>query len=205
MRHSHLLPLAAAATLAAAPVAAMTVTADTVIDYFDSGAGPIAGPYGIDENGDFPVSVPLDVAVDGNAATALSLPTDSFVTLGFSSATIIDGEGNDIFISEPGEGAELADVFVSSDSGATFTLLGQANGNSLTELDLADIGFTGSVNAVQIVGLDNGGGSPGFDVAFVQGLEGSVVVDPAPIPLPASAFLLAFGIGAFGFVRRRTS
>jgi len=51
------------------------------------------------------------------------------------------------------------------------------------------------VNAVKIVGLDNFGASPGFDVAFVQGLEGSVVVVPEPAML-ALVSLALLGMGA---------
>lgn len=176
------------------------VFANQVLDFFDSGTGPIAGPYGgTTSPSNFPVSVPLSVAVDGDANTFLSLPTDSFVTVGFSGAVIIDGPGNDIFISEPGNGLEVASVLVSSDGGSTFELLGQAFGDTVTELDLATIGFTGTVNAVRIVGLDNGGSSPGFDVAFVQGLEGSVTV----IPVPASVTLLLFGVAGLVTLKRR--
>ena len=180
---------------------AATILADTVIDYFDSGAGPIAGPYGgTFVPADYPVPVPLSHATDGDANTFVSLPTGSFLVLGFSGGFVFDGPGNDLFISEPGDGQEDADVFVSSNFGASFTFLGKAFGDQLTELDLASIAYAGQVNAVKIVGLDNGGGSPGFDVAFVQGLEGSVV---PTIPLPATLPLAAAGFAALALVRRR--
>lgn len=181
------------------PANSATIFANTVIDFFNSGAGPIdIGAYGGEEFGGvgFPVSVPTSFATDGDSNSFVSLPTGSFITLGFSGGTVFDGAGDDIFISEPGNGSENANVFVSSDLGATFTLLGIAFGNTLTALDLADIGFLGNVNAVKIVGLDNGGGSPGFDVAFVQGLEGSVSVVPIPAALP----LYGTGIAIMGFI-----
>jgi hypothetical protein len=191
------------ASLSAAATSAATILADTVIDYFDSGAGPLAGPYGgtfVPAN--YPVPVPLSYATDGDANTFVSLPTGSYLVLGFTGGFVFDGPGNDLFISEPGDGQEDADIFVSSDFGTSFTFLGKAFGNQLTELDLAVIAYAGQVNAVKIVGLDNGGGSPGFDVAFVQGLEGSVV---PTIPLPATLPLAAAGFCALALLRRRRS
>ena len=187
------LMLAAAAGLASAPAIADTIFADSIVEYFDSGAGPIAGPYGgTFTPANYPVPVPLTNATDQDGNTFVSLPTGSFLTLAFSGGSVIDGPGNDIFISEPGEGFEVADVFVSSGLNGPFTLLGQAFGDQLTELDLADIGFAGLVRSVKIVGLDSGGGSPGFDVAYVEGLEGSIVPQ---VPLPAGLPLMVAGLG----------
>ncbi len=200
--------LAAAVSLAAGPSLGATILADTVLDFFNSGAGPIAaGPFGgTSAPQNFPVAVPFSFATDGSEFTFISLPTDSFITLGFSSGYVFDGVGNDIFVSESGDGRELANVFISDDFGASFTFLGTAEGDQVTELDLASIGFSGRVNAIKIVGLDNGGGSPGFDVAFVQGLEGSVVEEPqgpTVIPLPPAASMLLGAFGALALVRRR--
>ena len=57
----------------------------------------------------------------------------------------------------------------------TFSLLGIADGGKTTRLDLETIGFNEPVRSVKIVGLDNRGGSPGFDVASVQGLPDSII------------------------------
>jgi hypothetical protein len=197
-------PALLAATMLAVSASAgsaNTLLADTVLEFFDSGSGPQAGPYGgTFSPANFPVPVPLGNATDGDANTFVSLPTGSFLTLGFSGGFVFDGPGNDIFIEEPGDGNENADVFVSSD-GISFTFLGQAFGAQLTELDLGAIGFTDPVTAVRIVGLDNGGSSPGFDVAFVEGLEGSVVIDPVTVA-PALP-LLASAIAGLAVLRRR--
>jgi hypothetical protein len=175
------------------------IVADTVIDYFDSGAGPMAGPYGGTFPGAFPVPVPLSHATDGNATTFVSLPQNSFLTLGFSGGFVFDGPGLDLFVSEVGANDELADVFISSDFGVTFTLLGQATTDTVSGFDLGAIGYTDNVNAVKIVGLDNFGASPGFDLAFVQGLEGSVVL----VPEPTTLTLLGLALLAMGGLARQ--
>ncbi|MGS4944549.1 VPLPA-CTERM sorting domain-containing protein [Meridianimarinicoccus sp. RP-17] len=201
------LALLAAALMLPASVNAASITADLVLDFVDSGAGPIAGPYGgTFVPASYPEAVPLSYATDGDSNTFVSLPIGSSLTLGFSEGFIFDAPGqDDLFIDEPGDGAENADVFVSTDLGATFTYLGEAFGASTTSFDFADYAFTGNVNAVRIVGLDNGGGSPGFDLAFVRGEEGSVVIEPQlpTIPVPAAGLLLLPALGALSVVARR--
>lgn len=71
-------------------------------------------------------------------------------------------------------------------------------------VELASIGYTGNVNAVGIVGLDDFGGSPGFDLAFVQGLEGSsVITAPEPGTLALLGLGLGLGLVGLGSSRRR--
>ena len=187
---------------ASGPAQAATLVADTVIEFFNSGVVPAFPPptaFGGLWPTTFPIVVPTSYAADGDPNTFVSLPTGSYIVLGFSGGFVFDGPGNDIFVSEVGAAQELADVFVSSDWGASFTFLGQADGNTVTEFDLGTIGFTGMVNAVKVVGLDSRGGSPGFDLAYVTGLEGSVSIIPVPPALP----LLLGGVALLGWVGRR--
>ncbi|MGV6819620.1 MAG: Ig-like domain-containing protein, partial [Parvularcula sp.] len=144
---------------------------DVVLDFVDSGTGPIAGPYGGD-NSNFPISVPITHVLDASNVTYVSLPTNSSITVAFANERVFDGQGDDIFISES-TGSEQADVFVSAD-GINFTFLGTAAGS--TSFDLASIGFTDDVYAVRLVGKDLGGGSPGFDFEFVQALNFEALV-----------------------------
>jgi hypothetical protein len=155
--------------------------ADVVLDYFDSGKGPKKGPYGGNtEEGILAKPVSLDVVLGDDPEPGgdyLSLPTNSFVTVGFTDETIIDGPGDDIFIQEYGKAGERAKVFVSSDL-KNFELLGTAKDDEKTSFDLASIKFKEPVQAIKIVGLDSKGDSPGFDVANVQVLENSVGPKP---------------------------
>ncbi len=177
--------------------------ADTVLDYLDSGEGPIAGPYGGTFPGVYPEAVPLDVILGDDPGTSvdfLSLPKNSFVTVGFTDETIFDGSGNDIFIRETGGNGERADVFVSSDLTA-YTYLGTAVDNKTTSFDLGAIGYKDPVVSIKIVGLDNFGGSPGFDVVNVQGLPGSIHPITA-VPEPRSMLFLLTGIPLLFFRKR---
>ena len=188
------------AGVAAVPAQAAIGYADTVLDYFNSGAGPFPGPYGGTFPGSFPVPVSTSVVLGGptNPADFLSLPRGSFVTFGFTDETVVDGVGNDIFISEVGASVERADVFVSRNN-INFVFLGTALDTGVTAFDLASIGWTGAVVAVKIVGLDNLGGSPGFDVDFIQVLPGSI----GEVPEPASWAMLIAGFGLVGASQRR--
>ena len=194
------LAAALACTAIAAPAHAVVGYADVVLDYFNSGAGSFAGPYG----GTFPGAVPGEVptsVVLGNAGAVvdfLSLPTGSYVTVGFTDEIVTNGVGNDIFIQEVGGNGEKADVFVSSDF-INFVFLGLAIDNGVTSFDLASIGFAGQVKALKIVGLDAGGASPGFDVVNIQALPGSITA----VPEPATWALMIGGFGLMGSALRR--
>ena len=154
--------------------------ADVVLEFFDSGAGPIPGPYGIiqrDGIWDGPVPVSLDVVLGRDVVGAkdvLSLPTGSFVVVGFTDEVINDGPGFDLLVKEL-QGSEPADVFASSDLN-NFVFLGTAAGT--TAFDLAGTGLSDPVQAVKVVGLDAGGRSPGFDLLNVQVLQSPTHAGP---------------------------
>ncbi|WP_287726274.1 putative Ig domain-containing protein [Microcystis sp. M061S2] len=147
--------------------------ADVILDYFNSGAGTFNEPYGADNDGNGPVLVSVDIILGSDTLGALSLPTGSYVTVGFTDEIIIDKPGNDIFIPEIGFAGEQAEVYVSSNL-EDFVLLGIGDGGTTSIFDLASINFNQPVRAIKIVGLDNNGLSPGFDVINVQGLPDSI-------------------------------
>ncbi|MBK1989788.1 DUF4114 domain-containing protein [Sphaerospermopsis aphanizomenoides BCCUSP55] len=147
--------------------------ADVILDYFNSGTGTFDEPYGEDNDGNSPVLVNTDIILGSDTLGALSLPTGSYVTVGFTDEVIIDKSGNDIFVNELGAAGDQADIYVSSNL-EDFVLLGRGNGGQTSVFDLASINFTEAVRAIKIVGLDTKGTIPGFDVVNVQGLPGSI-------------------------------
>ncbi len=185
--------------------------ADIVVEYFDSGAGSISCPEA--QGGSFPPSasaptcVPLSAVLEDDPnfpaepADYVSLPLGSFITVGFTDEIIIDGDGPDIFIQEVGDALESADIYVSSalsTNAADFVFLGQADGNTISSFDLADIGFVGQVRAVKIVSLSNGGfpNAPGFDLANVEALQ-------FVVPEPGTGLLTGLGLVVLGLSRTR--
>ncbi|MBT9316451.1 DUF4114 domain-containing protein [Leptothoe spongobia] len=152
--------------------------ADTVLAYFDSvGVGPLGGiapDFNTPVQAESPVSTDVVLGNDEDQVDFLRLPQGSSITVGFTDEVIIDGPGDDIFIAEFIPRDEQANVFVSSNL-TDFTLLGVADGGTTTALDLNDIEFTEPVRAVKIVALNNGTGSPGFELANVQGLPNSII------------------------------
>jgi hypothetical protein len=127
----------------------------------------------------------------------LSLPTGSFVIVGFTDDSIIDGPGADFTVLE-NVGGELADVYGSTD-GVGFTLIGTAAGT--TSFDIGPFGFSGPVRFLGIVGLDLGGASPGFDLHLIEISRESV--GPA-IPEPTTLALCGLiGAGFVGYRLRR--
>lgn len=147
--------------------------ADTVLKYHDSGNGIMKGPYGGAYPGSYPVKVSTNVVLGSDSPTVedfLSLPSGSYVIVGFKDNVVVDGKGNDIFIAETGDQEERADIYVSSND-RDYVKIGQGNGGQQVAFDLAKIGFTAPVTSIKIVGLDINGGSPGFDLAGVLAIN----------------------------------
>jgi len=164
---------------------------------FDAPYGGYFPPYPASPG--FPLNVTTDVVLGPDPRPSgftdfLSLPNGTFVTVGFLDEVIVDLPGDDIFIEEVGAEGERADVFIRSGTGP-FVYLGTAVDDSITSFDLASIGFTGTVDAVKIVGLDALGSSKGFDVANVRALN---FLPPGEVPEPGS--LAIFGVGLIGVV-----
>lgn len=156
---------------------AQTQYADEIIDaYYNPDANPnfsdFYGIPGIPDNCNA-ILISPEVCL-GNSFSFVSITEGSYITVGFTDNAIIDAPNqNDLFIDEIGASSEFADVYVSSDYGATFTFFGTVNGGTNNALDLNDINYTRAVNAVKIEGKDNLGCVAGFDVVRVYGIAGA--------------------------------
>ena len=159
---------------------------DVVLDYFASGSSGRVEPFGRKPNASSIESVSTDIVL-GSPPPAprvswvpttrwLSIPQGSYVSLGFSDEVIVDGPGNDVFIRslDPADSAgESADIYVSTNL-VDFVLLGRTPQGGNVGLDLAPLGLKEPVKAVRVVGLDNRGSSPGFDLVSVEVFPNSI-------------------------------
>lgn len=122
---------------------------------------------------DFPVPIQPEVVLGNNTVQFLSLPAGSFVIVEFTDNQIVDFPNqDDIFITEIGCRHEKAEVFVSHD-GKEFVRLGEVDDCKISSLDLATIGYKETVRYVKVIGLDQKGESPGFDLVNIKGLPNS--------------------------------
>lgn len=190
--------------------------ADVVVEFFDGGNGTLSCPEA--QGGEFPPPASEPTCVSFSAALGddpgatsdyVSIPEGSFMTLGFTDESILDGPGDDIFIAEVGDAEENAEIYVSrtrSTDPADFELLGVANGNTITSFDLASIGFAGRVRAIKVLSLENGGApaAPGFDLANIEAINFQPIDLPA-MSWPGHAALVAALIAVGSSGARRAS
>lgn len=145
---------------------------DVIIDSYNSKTKTKDAFYGGSKVPSRQIVVSLDSLFYKNNCF-ISLPQGSYVIVGFTNNYIIDAPNqNDIFIEEVGGAGEYADVLVSSDN-VEYTFLGVAGNGSVNEFDLAKITYEKQVKYIKIVGKDNKGASPGFDLGSVYGLPGA--------------------------------
>jgi len=158
--------------------------ADIVLEYFDSNTGIIEGPYGgimdletWDQIYNQPAS--FSFVIGGNTSTFLSIPKGSYITLAFTDESVIDTDGDDIFIREVGIGGnEIAEISVSNDL-ENYEFLGYAYGNQENGFDLNNISFSKPVHAIKILVLDHGNGLwNGFDLSTVRVASNSHYIAP---------------------------
>jgi outer membrane protein OmpA-like peptidoglycan-associated protein len=116
-----------------------------------------------------------NVILGNNITYFLSLPTDSYIVAEFIDNKIIDYPNqDDISIAETGCSGDRAEVYVSAD-GVNFIKLGEVDDCHKSTLDLKDINFLSAVRFIKVVGLDNKGASPGFDLVNIMGLPNSSI------------------------------
>lgn len=157
--------------------------ADVILDAYYSHANPKYNYFYGGNGSRYPLMMdPRDVL--GHNRKFVSLPKGSYIIVGFTDNTIIDAPNqDDLFIEEIGRAGDQAAVWVSAD-GKNFTYLGRAKDDKVTSFDLASIGFKKPVVAVKIMGLDNNGSSPGFDLVSVRAMRGAVGDKPSPRLIP---------------------
>lgn len=146
--------------------------ADIVIDSFYSDTNPNFDSFYGKKPGNSIEKISTNEVL-GNNNSFVSLPKDSYIIVGFIDNYIIDAPNQkDIFIEEIGAAGEYADIYVSYNN-IEYTFLGEANDAVINKFDLDDISFKLPVRYVKVVGKDNRGGSPGFDLVSVSGLPGA--------------------------------
>ncbi|HUT45263.1 MAG TPA: LamG domain-containing protein [Sedimentisphaerales bacterium] len=123
--------------------------------------------------------------------SGVTLPPDHWVEVQFRSP-IIDGPDDDILLIELGPVSEQALIFITDGAGRE-RLIGIATSGTVgggvdpTEIgfDISDIVLPFEPRAVRILGIDNGGGAPGFDIANVRARIctdcGETACNPIPI------------------------
>ncbi len=150
---------------------------------------------GMDADGDWPVRVnPAKYLVGPPPAfnkSGVTIPLDHWVELKFP-GRIVDGPDDDIQMVELDPMGEQVLVFLTDGLGNEF-LLGQASventgekGPTLIGFDVADLlpKLPFEPSAIRIVGLDFGGGSPGFDLSWVKARTDTNCLDVASNPCP---------------------
>jgi len=99
----------------------------------------------------------------------VSLPRGSYTVLGFKQP-IVNKQGIfDLFIKGSGAAYEEAEVFVSSVDGVLHYLGTVTENKEIMSLELDDADIAQPIIAVMIIGMDEGGACPGFDVTEVSG------------------------------------
>jgi RHS repeat-associated protein len=141
--------------------------ADKIIDlkYVKPEDSEYDGFYGSYNINDFfstiePVN-PKEVFTHNNDNKCVTLPTSSYITLAFDEPAV-----DSIFVEETGAAGDYGLVEVSSDN-KNFTPIGIAINGVVTQFNLKDVNYNKPVTSVKIVGLDNNGTLPGFDVVGV--------------------------------------
>jgi hypothetical protein len=141
-------------------------------------------------------------ALGANDGDYVSVDIPETLILAFTDNTASDGPGNDLKVYQVIAGDSNVDIYASEDN-ITYTYLGRTSGDVLYDLSGTGLDY---VNYVKFVGLDNGGGSPGFDLDAVEALNSVDHIFPpidGAIPVPGAILLGSIGAGLVGCLRRR--
>jgi hypothetical protein len=194
----------------AAPIELFGSTTDSLL------RGSFAGDYpGEFFGGNFPGVFPIVLNEATARASVLGGPDGAFLSLpggpgspgtAFAGAYVEIGFGMDfqadavLKIWEAGDSAESAQLFIWANNGGNLQLNVTTTATGVISVDLAPYAWVLSAlgatafTKVGIGGLDQLGASAGFDLDAVS----------ITVPEPTSLALLALGVFAVGFVRRRS-
>lgn len=122
--------------------------------------------------------------------SAVTMPPDHWVELKFP-GELVDGDGNDILLIEVGRCGEQAHVFITDGAGHEY-LIGTATASDAGGQLPTNIGLDISgilplpfvPSAIRVLGLDMGGGSPGFDLNSARARVYITYTDIARSPIP---------------------
>jgi len=111
----------------------------------------------------------------GVISDALGITDNKFVSIdipevlivAFTNNSAFNGEGDDLEIFEISNGDSFIDVYISCNN-VDYKYLGSINGNKKFDLDHYSIKY---VNYIKFVGIDDGGGTQGFDLDGVKALH----------------------------------
>ena len=144
-----------------------------VLDLYDADGSCWVG---MDVAGDYPVPVvPAQwlVGPPPSEFSAVTIPKDHWVELLFS-GQIVDVDGNDVELTESGRAGEQMLVFLTDGADREYVAgMAQAENTSMQALsylalELPDIEIPFAPRAMRLVAVDFGGGSPGFDLGYIQ-------------------------------------
>jgi hypothetical protein len=122
--------------------------------------------------------------------SGVTLPPDHWVELQFR-GPIIDGPDDDIVLIELGPSSEQALIFVTDGAGrerligiATSGTVGTGVDPTVIGFDISEVILPFEPRAVRILGIDNGGEAPGFDLANVRARIRTDCGEAACNPIP---------------------
>jgi len=132
--------------------------------------------------------------------TFVSIDVPETLVLAFTDNSVGDGPGADLAIRELYNCPATVDVFAGEDN-VTYVHLGTIS--RTVEFDLADYPTLGYVNYLKLVGLDDDGEHPGYDLDAAEALHPVARIGPDnEAPIPGAVFLAAIGTGLVGRLRR---
>ena len=125
--------------------------ADIVLEYHNSNLGPHITPYGgnVNNNNNNKKLDNFKNILGKDWRTFISLPKNSYIILGFTDESVINTDGDDIYIREVGHGGESGAVYVSNNL-VDYIFLGNITCSNINSYDLDTINFNLPVHSIRM-------------------------------------------------------